>query len=39
MSAVTEKMQGSASDKPDPRFRASSYAVAKKNGFKDFAEY
>jgi hypothetical protein len=39
MSAVTEKMQGSTSDKPDPKIQGELDAVAKKNGFKDFAEY
>jgi hypothetical protein len=39
MSEVTEKMQGSASDKPDPKIQAALEAIAKKHGFKDFAEY
>jgi hypothetical protein len=39
MSEVTEKMQGSASDKPDPKIQAELEAIAKKHGFKDFAEY
>ena len=39
MSAITEKMQGSTSDKPDPRIQAELESVAKRYGFKDFAEY
>ena len=39
MSAITEKMRGSTSDKPDPRIQAELEAVAKRYGFKDFAEY
>jgi len=39
MSAITEKMQGAASNKPDPKIQARLEAVAKKNGFKDFAEF
>jgi hypothetical protein len=40
MSAVVEKMQGAASpDKPNSRFEAEFEAVAKKHGFKNFAEY
>jgi hypothetical protein len=39
MSAVTEKMQGSTSDKPDPKIQAQLEAISKKIGFKDFAEY
>lgn len=39
MSAVTEKMQGSTSDKPDPKIQAELEAIAKKFGFKDFSEY
>jgi hypothetical protein len=39
MSAVTEKMQGSTSDKPDPKIQAELEGIAKKFGFKDFNEY
>ena len=39
MAAVTEKMQGSTSDKPDPKIQAELEGIAKKHGFKDFAEY
>jgi len=39
MTDVTEKMQGSSSDKPDPKIQAKLDAVAKKHGFKDLAEY
>ena len=39
MSAVTEKMRGSTSDIPDPKIQAELEAIARKFGFKDFAEY
>jgi hypothetical protein len=39
MSAVTEKMQGGASDKPDPKVQAELESVAQKHGFATFAEY
>jgi len=39
MSAVTEKMQGAASDKPDPKVQAELESVAKKHGFANFSEY
>jgi hypothetical protein len=39
MAAVSEKMQGTASDKPDPKIQAELEAIAKKHGFKDFADY
>ena len=39
MTDVTEKLQGEASDKPNPKLQAELEAVAKKSGFKDFAEY
>jgi len=39
MSAVTEKLQGSASDKPDPKVQAELESAAKKHGFASFAEY
>ena len=32
-------MQGSSSDQSDPKLQAESEAIAKKSGFKDFAEY
>jgi hypothetical protein len=39
MAAVSEKMQGTASDKPDPKIQAELETIAKKHGFKDFADY
>lgn len=39
MSAIAERMQGAASDKPDPKVQAELEAAAKKHGFKDFDEY
>jgi hypothetical protein len=39
MSDVTEKMQDSTPDKPDPKLQAELEAIAKKHGFKDFHEY
>jgi hypothetical protein len=39
MSAMAERMQGSPSDKPDPKIQSELEEVAKKHGFKDFAEY
>jgi len=39
MAAVAEKMQGSTSDPPDPKMQAEVEAIARKHGFKDFAEY
>ena len=39
MAGVTEKMQGQASDKPDPKIQAELESIAKKHGFKDFADY
>jgi hypothetical protein len=39
MAAIAEKMQGSTSDKPDAKIQAELESVAKKHGFKDFAEY
>jgi hypothetical protein len=39
MAAVTEKIQGATSDKPDPKIQAELEGIAKKYGFKDFAEY
>jgi hypothetical protein len=39
MSDVNDKIQDAPSDKPDPKLQAELEAIAKKNGFKDFAEY
>ena len=39
MAGVTEKMQGTASDKPDPKIQAELETIAKKYGFKDFNDY
>jgi hypothetical protein len=39
MAAVAEKIQGSTSDKPDPKIQAELETIAKKHGFADFAEY
>jgi hypothetical protein len=39
MAAVAEKMQGSTADPPDPKLQAELETIAKKHGFKDFAEY
>jgi hypothetical protein len=39
MAAITEKMQGTASDKPDPKVQAELESVSKKHGFADFNEY
>ncbi len=39
MAAVTEKMQGSTADKPDPKIQAELETAAKKHGFASFAEY
>ena len=39
LAAVAEKMQGSASDKPDPKLQAELEGIAKKHGFASFAEY
>jgi len=39
MTAITEKMQGSTSDKPDPKIQAELESAAQKQGFKDFSEY
>jgi hypothetical protein len=36
---ISEKMQGSTSDKPDPAIQTELEATAKKFGFKSFAEY
>jgi len=39
MTDVTERMQGSVADNPDPKIQAELEAVAKKSGFKNFSEY
>src|SRR5438876_5621195 len=39
MAAITEKMQGSTSDKPDPKIQAELEAISKKHGFVNFSEY
>ena len=39
MAKISEKMQGTTSEKPDPKVQADLENIAKSNGFKDFAEY
>ena len=39
MAKVAEKMQGNASDKPDPKIQAELDQIAKTHGFNDFAQY
>lgn len=39
MSALLQKMQGGANDKPDPKLEGQLEAVAKKYGFANIAEY
>jgi hypothetical protein len=39
MTEATEKIQSGPSDKPDPKLHAALEAIAKKQGFKDLAEY
>lgn len=39
MAPIMEKIQGATSDQIDPKLQAQLEAVAKKNGFKDMAEY
>ena len=39
MAKVAEKLQGSTSDKPDPKIQMELEEVARKHGFKDFADY
>jgi hypothetical protein len=39
MAGVAEKMQGSTTDKPDPKIEAELESIAKKHGFASFAEY
>jgi hypothetical protein len=39
MAKVAEKLQATPNDKPDPKIQGELEGVAKKHGFKDFAEY
>ena len=39
MTDAAEKMPGGSSDQPDPKLQAALDAIAKKQGFKDLAEY
>jgi hypothetical protein len=39
MAKVADAMQARPSDKPDPKIQAELEGVAKKHGFKDFAQY
>jgi hypothetical protein len=39
MTEATERIQNGPSDKPDPKLQAELEAIAKKQGFKDLAEY
>lgn len=39
MAKIAEKMQGAASDKPDPKIQAELDTIATTHGFKDFAQY
>jgi hypothetical protein len=39
MAKVADKMQGQASDKPDPKIQAELEGIARQHGFKDFAQY
>jgi hypothetical protein len=39
MTDATEKLQAEPSDKPDPKLQAELEAIARKQGFKDLAEY
>jgi hypothetical protein len=39
MAKMSEKMQGAAADKPDPKIQSELETIAKNNGFKDFGEY
>lgn len=39
LTAIADKMEGSAAEKPDGKLQADLETVAKKYGFKDFAEY
>lgn len=39
MAKVAEKMQGTTSDKPDPKIQVELDTIAKAHGFTDFAQY
>ena len=39
MAKISEKMQGTTAEKPDPKIQAELETISKTNGFKDFAEY
>jgi hypothetical protein len=39
LTAITDKMDGSVSDKPDPKVQAELEGIAKKHGFASFQEY
>ena len=39
MAALAQKQGGQPTDKPDPQVQAELDGIAKKNGFKDFAEF
>jgi hypothetical protein len=39
MAKISEKMQATTTEKPDPKIQTELEDIAKKNGFKDFAEY
>jgi hypothetical protein len=39
LAALAKKMEGSKAEQPDPKAQAEVEAIAKKHGFKDFAEY
>jgi hypothetical protein len=39
MTAIADKIQGSAAEKPDPKIQAELEGIAKKHGFVNFAEY
>ena len=39
LAELAKKMEGSKAEQPDPKAQAEVEAIAKKHGFKDFAEY
>jgi hypothetical protein len=39
MESISEKLQGTGSDKPDPKLQAERESIAKKHGFTSFTEY
>jgi hypothetical protein len=39
MTAIADKIQGNAAEKPDPKIQAELEGIAKKHGFASFAEY